>query len=435
MTKHSLKELRQRAHDLKAKGREKIEALKKLDAVAEPSAEQAAQITALNAELDQLEKDALEAQAAVEAEEKRLNRERLFGAAAPARPTVPATVASRDGPFRSLGEQLLAVRNAAMGQVDNRLFAAAQGANEAVGADGGFLVQQEFSNELLGAMHETGILASRCRRIPAGAGANAITMPMVDETSRADGSRWGAVRAYWESEAGTLTASRPKFSKLELKLGKLTGLFYATDELLQDATALSAVASQAFQEEFGFKLDDAIIRGTGAGMPLGILNAACKVEQAKETSQTAATINADNVLKMMSRMPAGLRAGAVWLINEDAEPQLPKMTIGDQPIYLPPGGLRENPYGNLLGRPVLPIEQCETLGTAGDIIFANLSQYLLYEKGGVEQASSIHVQFLTAEQVFRWILRIDGKPRWKSALTPFKGSATKSPFVTLATRS
>jgi hypothetical protein len=44
------------------------------------------------------------------------------------------------------------------------------------------------------------------------------------------------------------------------------------------------------------------------------------------------------------------------------------------------------------------------------------------------------VAFLTDEEVFRWILRFDGQPIRNSALTPYKGTNTTSPFVTLATR-
>ena len=54
------------------------------------------------------------------------------------------------------------------------------------------------------------------------------------------------------------------------------------------------------------------------------------------------------------------------------------------------------------------------------------------EKGGIESASSIHVQFLTDETTFRFVYRFDGGPMWSSTLTPFKGSNTQSPFVVLA---
>ena len=41
---------------------------------------------------------------------------------------------------------------------------------------------------------------------------------------------------------------------------------------------------------------------------------------------------------------------------------------------------------------------------------------------------------MTDESVFRLVYRCDGQPLWSAALTPFKGSNTLSPFVTLAER-
>jgi len=342
-----------------------------------------------------------------------------------------------DKPWKSFGEFLTAVVRADTGgAVDPRLKAT--GLSETVPADGGFLVEQEFVDEILKRTYETGILASRCRRIPVGANANGIKIPAVNETSRADGSRWGGVQAYWAAEAGSKTASTPQFRQMSLELKKLVGLCYATDEMLQDATALESIIKQAFSEEFGFKIDDAIVRGDGAGKPLGILNSPCLVTVSKESGQDADTIVTENIIKMWSRMYGRSRQNAVWLINQDIEPQLYTMSLavgtGGIPVYMPANGLSGQPYGTLFARPVLPIEQCSTLGDKGDIILADFSQYLLIDKGAMQSATSIHVKFVYDETAFRFVYRIDGQPTWNSALTPYKGSNTLSPFVTLAER-
>jgi len=344
-------------------------------------------------------------------------------------------------PYVSFGEQLMDVIKAANNDGDaiaRLMEVKATGLSEGIAADGGFLVQTDFSTELLKKVHDTGVLAARCRRIPISSNSNALKIPYIAETSRADGSRWGGVLAYWLNEAGSKTPSDPEFGRLELSLKKLIGLCYATDELLQDAAALESIISQAFSEEFGFKIDDAIVNGTGAGQPLGILNAACLVTVAKEVGQPNTTIVYDNVLKMWSRMWAKSRANAVWLINQDIEPQLNKMNMavgtGGVPVWLPAGGASANPYSILFGRPVIPIEQCQTLGTKGDIYLADFSQYIVAEKGGMQAASSIHVKFTYDETCFRFVYRVDGRPWWAAALTPFKGTNTQSPFITLAGR-
>lgn len=338
--------------------------------------------------------------------------------------------------FSSFGEQLMAAYRAAMpgGKVDERLSTrAASGLNETTPSDGGFLVQQDFVTELLKRTYETGILASKVKKIPISTNANGMKINAIDEDSRANGSRWGGVQTYWEGEADEITASKPKFRQMELSLKKLTGLCYATDELLQDAAALEAVIRQAFAEEFGFKIDDAILSGSGEGEPLGILNSGAIVTVAKEASQTD-IITVENLIKMWNRLWSRSRANAVWYINQELEPYLYTLKIGDKPVYIPAGGLSEKPYGTLFGRPVVPIEQCSAAGEVGDIILADIGQYLLIDKGGIKSASSIHVRFLYDENVFRFIYRVDGKPIWTKPLTPYKGSTTVSPFVTLAKR-
>lgn len=344
--------------------------------------------------------------------------------------------------FRSFGEQMIEVMKAARDpfHADPRLTTrAVSGMSEGAPSDGGFLVQTEFSAELLKRAYETGQLASRCRRIPVGANANGLKVNAIDEISRADGSRWGGVRAYWTAEAGDKTASAPHFRQIDLSLNKLTGLAYATDELLADAGALEAVLMTAFSEEFGFKLDDAIMNGDGAGKPLGILASNALVSVAKENGQPADTLQPENIIKMWSRMYNRSRLNAVWFINQDIEPQLFTLAIqvgtGGGTVYMPPGGLSGQPYGTLFGRPVIPVEQCATLGDKGDIVLADLSQYILIDKGGVQSASSIHVRFVNDESVFRFVYRVDGQPIWHSSLTPYKGSSnTVSPFVTLDAR-
>lgn len=264
--------------------------------------------------------------------------------------TKPTPAKNDEKRFGSFGEQLMAAYRAAMpgGRVDERLTTrAASGLNESNPSDGGFLVQQDFVSELLKRTYETGILASKVKKIPISTNANSLKINAVDEDSRANGSRFGGVQTYWEGEADTLAASKPKFRVLELSLKKLTGLCYATDELLQDATALEAVIRQAFAEEFGFKIDDAIITGTGSGEPLGILKSGALVTVAKEASQTE-VIKVENLVKMWNRLWARSRANSVWYINQEVEPYLYTLKIGDTPVYVQQEAYQKNHMAHYL---------------------------------------------------------------------------------------
>lgn len=349
------------------------------------------------------------------------------------------------GPFRGrhpLGEFAIAVAEhyrSGGAKSDPRLQELrALGLNEAILSEGGFLVQQDLEPGLLQTAYETGILVGLARTRPISANANGLRANAIDETSRVDGSLYGGLQGYWLAEAGTKTATKPKFRQIDMKLEKLIGLYYATDEEMQDAGALEAGMRDAFGQVFAYKLDKAIYEGLGGGMPIGIMGSAALVTVAKEAGQVAATVVKENVDKMWARMWAPSRQNALWLINQDVEPQLEQLAytigLGGVPAYMPPGGVADAPYGRLKGRPVRIFEHCSTLGTLGDIVLVDPTQYLLIDKGGLQYASSIHVAFLTDETAFRFVYRVNGQPLWAAVKTPAKGSNTLSPYVTLAAR-
>lgn len=346
--------------------------------------------------------------------------------------------AEKANSFRSFGEFMGAVHRAASGYADERLIRSA-GMAESPGADGGFVVGSEFASEIIKRMHESGQIFYRCRNIPIGQNFNGTKIPGVDETSRANGSRNGGVRAYWVGEGDNITATKGKFYQVSLELEKLAALLYLTEELQQDSSLMDSWINEEVPKELMFVLEDSIINGDGVAKPLGILQSNALVTVAKETGQLAATVKAENITKMWSRCHAAHRQNAVWLVNQDVESALYTMGLtygaAGTPVFMPPGGFSQSPYGTILGRPVIAVEQCATLGTVGDIILADLNAYYLATKGQVKRDISIHVRFDTAETAFRFMMRVDGAPSWKSALTPFKGNNTLSPFVALATRS
>lgn len=361
--------------------------------------------------------------------------------------TVPAAAKSEEKPFKNFGSFLVATAEAAKrgdltGQTDKRLaYGKAAGANETIPSEGGFLVQEDFSYALLKLAHETGAIMSRVTEIPISSNSNALKLPIIDETSRARGSRWGGVRAYWLDEGEQKVDSKPKFGAISLALNKLAALGYATDELLQDSSAIERIMLQAFAEEIRFEVEDSIINGNGAGKPLGILNSGAVITVAKETSQAGGTITFTNLVSMLDRLPVRSRRNAVWLVaDSQVETSLYSLTLpgsAGYPIYLPPGqaGTPGNAtFGTLLGRPVIPVEYLPALGTVGDIMLVDLSEYITITKGGIQSAESMHVRFIYDEMTFRLVYRIDGQPAWRQPVTTANGATTKSPFVALATR-
>lgn len=344
--------------------------------------------------------------------------------------------------FRNMGEQLVSIRDAYLhpDRTDPRLYEvrAPLGAEVGTPSEGGFLLEHQYTRQLWQMAWDQGELMRRCFRVPIDANADSVKINGIDETSRATGSRWGGVRAYWVAEGGTITASQPTFRQMSFEPKDLDVLVYATGQMLRSTSTLEAVVNQVVPEEINWMTENAIMWGTGVGMPLGFMSSGALISVDKESGQLADTIVVENISKMWARMRARNRANAVWLISQDIEPQLDQLAVvsgtASFPVYLPAGGMSAAPYGSIKGRPVVPVEHCDTLGDLGDIVLVDLSQYGLSDRGGVEAASSIHVQFLTNQQAFRFIYSVDGQSLWSSALTPWNGGATQSAFVALAAR-
>jgi HK97 family phage major capsid protein len=340
--------------------------------------------------------------------------------------------------FANFGDQLKAIaRHYSHGITDARLRAPA-GMGETDPAGGGFPVQVDFASTILQRAYDLGEVAQRVFKLSLTTSANGIKIPGIDETSRATGSRWGGVQAYWVGEGDAANATKPKFRLIELDLKKIMAVWYVTDELMADAGVLTGIANEAFAQELMFMIEDSIFRGTGAGMPQGFLNSNALITVPIEKGQATQTILYQNLINMWSRMWGRSRDNCVWFINQDVERQLYQVNqvIGTAgvPVYLPPGGLSARPFATLFGRPVIPVEYAATLGTAGDISLVDLSQYVLADKAAAQMASSVHVRFLTDEMAFRVTYRVDGQSIWQAPLTPYQGTQTKSPFVVLASR-
>jgi HK97 family phage major capsid protein len=349
-----------------------------------------------------------------------------------------------NGGFNNVGAWAQAVRAACLqpGNMDGRLRAALTTyGSEGVGADGGFAVPADFRQSIANlAMTSEDSLFSRCDATPTAS--NSVSL-VADETTP-----WSTagVRVYTRAEAAAMTQSKPSLRDLSVKLHEIYAFVPMTDELLEDAPLLANHLTSKAGEAFQFAINNYIVNGTGVGQMLGILNSPCLVTVNEEASQTDDTVHADNIVKMWSRMPANVRSRAVWLINQDVEPELMKLgavvksasgtAVGGMPVYMPPGGLSASPYATLLGRPVIATEACSALGDAGDIIFAYLGGYFApFKSGGVKSDVSMHLYFDQGVTAFRWTMRVGGQP-WLSAPIARRGSNTNtlSHFVTLQAR-
>ncbi|MDD5589469.1 MAG: phage major capsid protein [Candidatus Nanoarchaeia archaeon] len=344
--------------------------------------------------------------------------------------------------FRNLGEQLKSIRQFALtGNIDERLIKinkeerAASGMNEMNPSEGGFALQTDFGGMLMDSAVQNGEILSRVDSYEISALANSVRWVDIDEESISN-TVFGGVQVYWAAEAASVTASKPSLKERKLELEKLMGLAYATDEMIEDTNFISDLYSRAFEAGIIRKFEDGIVAGTGAGQPLGFLNANNKISQAKESGQAADTIIWENIVKMYNRRLKKPNSKFGWLMHPDAKEQLDFMEfplgVGGVPVYLQES--KEGEISTLKGLPIVESDLCSALGDEGDIMLVDFADYIVGRKGGIKTATSIHILFTVGDQAFRFTMRGNGMPKSNKTLNIKNSTKTRSGIVTLASR-
>ena len=264
--------------------------------------------------------------------------------------------------------------------------------------------------------------------------------PRVDDTSHSS-SVFGGVIAYWTEEAGTKTATDPKFGQGRLNAKELSGISVISDNLLADnAVGLATLMKKMFGEAWAYFEDDAFINGNGVGQPLGILPSGALIQVTRTDTNNVTFADIPN---MWARLFIESRDRAVWFINQEAEKDLFKsgfsgatIAAGDHPAMVSQEmGMAVRPPKTLFGRPYFVTEKMAALGSANDIGLFDLSYYLIGDRSKLAIDASKHVYFTTNKTCWRFVTRVDGQPWIQSPLTPKNGTDTLSAFVTLSSTS
>jgi HK97 family phage major capsid protein len=331
--------------------------------------------------------------------------------------------------FKNAGEFYAAVY-----KKDVKILNAA-GLNESSGSDGGFLIPEDFRLDIQKKIQGDESLLPMTRQYQTAS--NNITLPTY-EGAPYDSS--GVIQAYWEGEAQAFTASKAKFGQASMRLHKLTALVPVTEEVLEDAPLLESWIRQNAPEAMVSKVNTAIIRGSGAGMPQGFLNSSFKKKVLKESGQAADTVLFENINKMLGALLPSSIPRASWLINPNVLPQLRLMKFTDNsPVYLPGMNVAGAPYGTLFGIPLKPMMGgLKALGDEGDICLVDLSYVqtaMKVSQGmGIRADVSTHVYFDTDEVAFKFVMRMAGNCPFKAPVTNEAGDFVASGFVTLEDR-
>jgi HK97 family phage major capsid protein len=266
-----------------------------------------------------------------------------------------------------------------------------------------------------------------------------INIPVLDQTATATGQpHWfGGILATWTEEGTSKTQYDATFRQVSLVAHKLVCYTRSSDELLDDsAIALEALlrGPMGFVGAINWYEEYAFLQGTGAGQPLGVINAGATITIAAQQAPPApATIYTDLVNMLEAFLPG---ANGVWYFNQR---HLSDLMLANGPAgnasYLW-GSMVNGQAPSILGYPYILTEKLPGPGTTGSILLADPKYYLIGDREATTIDTNVWgARFQYDETEWRAVHRVDGQPWLSTPLTLQDGVAQVSPFVILGAKS
>ena len=299
------------------------------------------------------------------------------------------------------------------------------------GTAGGYLVPQEYETTLLQMATMNSQVTSRVQQIPVNG--NSGRWPVLDQflapTAGSGQTAMAAgVKATTKAPGATLDETEPAFEMLEWRLHKVGGTTDVDNELIEDSPfAIEALLKSLFAIAIGAKTERNILRGSGAGEPLGILSSNAPV---LVTPATDGLFSWPDVASMYARFKSA-GGSPVWIIHPSVWPDILSMEIGSQGANAWTANMQGGVAQNLNGYNIITSEHLPQANNSGGVILADLNAYLLWKKPGLSIDFSEHAAFRQDQAVWRFTQRMDGMP-WNRApltLADPQGSYTVSPFI------
>jgi len=297
--------------------------------------------------------------------------------------------------------------------------------NMGFGANGGFIVPEQFSNQIKMVDDQSAIFRPRAQVIPAGDPPDAaITIPALDQGG-ANGV-YAGVQVTWIAEGAQKPETEPAFREIRLEPNEVAAHVVVTDKLLRNSAAAGALVSSLLRKAIIAAEEDAFLSGNGAGQPLGIIGHPAAIQVARGG---AGAIAYNDVVNMYARAKFGGKLA--WIGSQTCLPQLMTMVdaAGQNLVWQP--NAREGAPGTLLGIPFLLNDQSPILGAEGDLILVDLNYYLIKDGSGISISMSEHPLFTQNRTIIKAFWNVDGQPWLSTPLLARDGVSTVSPFVVL----
>jgi HK97 family phage major capsid protein len=317
--------------------------------------------------------------------------------------------------------------------------------SERVPSQGGFLVPEQLRAQVM-AYVTPAIVRPRATVVEM----DSLTLgiPLLDNPSQASGAQALGGLTFSIAEAGAaITPTNPAFGRLRLEAVKIAAYLQGVpNELTSDAAgAMGDLLARVIAMGLAWYEDDLFVaNGTGTGQPQALANASCAVGIDRGTASQVGLADVTSMVKSLH--PAALQAALTpglthvrWLLSSGVlayfldlyqavgTPANTGIALSDWFSF----GDGHDIGPSMLGIPASVTDHQPALGSTGDVILADLSQFVIADRAEmtVEQSASGPSYALDASD-FRIRSRVDGR-YWVQSATTTEAGATVSPVVVL----
>jgi len=331
----------------------------------------------LNAEekskFDAMEADARSIKDQIDVIERTAEMKKELAANAEVREAAPK--ATRKGAF----EKYLRNGMGALNSNERSMMAELRGTSTQIaGTDslGGFLVPQDFSNELDMATLFTGEVERLAKKLNTAGGA-LLDYPTINDT---------ATDAGLISEAAAVTVQDMTFANAQLSAYNYASQVRVSMQLLQDnAFDLNAFLAEAMGERIARATNAAFTTGTGSSQPQGIITGATL----GNTAASATAISADDILDLIHSIDPSYRNKPSFglMANDSVIAAIRALGLGsanDFPIFIP--SMTAGEPDKLFGFNLYYNNDMASAITTGQktLLAADFSKFVVRSAGGVQ---------------------------------------------------
>ena len=229
---------------------------------------------------------------------------------------------------------------------------------------GGFMVPQEFSDEMEVAMKAYGGIRSIARVINTAAG-GALDWPTVDSTS---------LTGEWLAENVTSAEQDETFSSVTLNSFTASSRHVKfSRQLMQDsAFNIDSHVAQALGERIGRVTATAYVAGSGSGQPTGVKDSATPFSAADD-----ATISMDDMIGLKHDLDPAYRMNATWVMNDSTLKSISTLKDSDGQYLWRPSLIEGSP-DLILGHNYVIDQDMQSIAAGNrSVLFGDLKKYII----------------------------------------------------------